>query len=426
MRPALSYEALRQVVIEQQEEIVRFKSLDLIGRDKIKEILDVMDSNWIKVVMGIRRCGKSILCHQALKDREYGYLNFDDERLIGLSALDLNKMLQYLLEVKPHVKLLFFDEIQNVDGWELFVNRLQRQGYNLVITGSNSKLLSKELATHLTGRYIRIELSPFSFSEFLRAKKFSWSSTSLYKTQDRALLYSFLDEYMYKGGFPDMVISGYNPYYLRELYDKIISRDITYRYRVKYSKTLKGIAIYCHANLSNLLTFQKLKNIFDISSVHTVKNYCQYLVDAYLVFFPNAFSYKYKEQIKQPRKIYTIDNGLSAAVSPKFTQDRGAALENLVFQELYRRGHEVAYYSAADYEIDFVIHNNKKVDSLIQVAFSMEDPTTRKREIKALINGAKDLRCKSLIIISWEEEATEEIDGLKIEIIPIWKWLLKT
>jgi predicted AAA+ superfamily ATPase len=227
MRPALSYEALRQVVIEQQEEVVHFLSLDLIERDKIKDILDVIDSNWIKIVMGIRRCGKSIMCHQALKDREYGYLNFDDERLIGLSALDLNKMLQYLLEIKPHIKLLFFDEIQNVDGWELFANRLQRQGYNLIITGSNSKLLSKELATHLTGRYIRIELSPFSFCEFLRAKKFSWSSTSLYKTQDRALLYSFLDEYMNKGGFPDMVLGGYNPFYLRELYDKIISRDIT-------------------------------------------------------------------------------------------------------------------------------------------------------------------------------------------------------
>jgi predicted AAA+ superfamily ATPase len=177
--------------------------------------------------------------------------------------------------------------------------------------------------------------------------------------------------------------------------------------------------------LSNLLTFHKLKNIFDISSVHTVKNYCQYLVDAYLVFFPNAFSYKYKEQIKQPRKIYTIDNGLSAAVSPKFNQDRGAALENLVFQELYRRGYELAYYPAPDYEIDFVTHKNKKVDSLIQVVFSMEDPTTRNREIKSLIKGSKDLRCKNLTIISWEEEATEEIDGSKIEIIPVWKWLLE-
>ncbi|MGD0665094.1 MAG: ATP-binding protein [Rhabdochlamydiaceae bacterium] len=424
MKQALSYEALRQVVVEQQEEIVHLRGLPLVERDKMKNLLDVLDSNWIKVVMGIRRCGKSILCHQALKDKDYGYLNFDDERLISLSAPDLNKMLQYLLEIKPNVKLLFFDEIQNVEGWELFVNRLQRQGYNLIITGSNSKLLSKELASHLTGRYIPIELSPFSFSEFLRAKKFSWSSTSLYKTQDRALLYAFLDEYLTKGGFPDMVLGGYNPVYLRELYDKIISRDITYRYRIKYSKTLKEIAIYANANLSSRLTFHKLKNIFEISSIHTVKNYCQYLTDAYLLFLLNAFSYKYKEQIKQPRKIYTIDNGLTSAISPKFTEDRGAALENLVFQELMRRAADTAYYGAPDCEIDFVILANRKVTSLIQVAFSMEDPTTRKREIKALIKAAGDLRCKSLSIITWEEEGIEEIDGYKIEIIPIWKWLL--
>ncbi|MES2274084.1 MAG: ATP-binding protein [Chlamydiota bacterium] len=424
MRPALSYEALRQVVIEQQEEIIRFKNLPWIERDKTREILDVIDKNWVKVIMGIRRCGKSVMGHQALKDKLYGYLNFDDERLIGVSAGDLNKMLQYLLEVIPEIKILFFDEIQNVDGWELFVSRLQRQGYNIIITGSNSKLLSKELATHLTGRYISIELSPFSFQEFLRAKNFQWTSTSLYKTQDRAILYSFLNEYMNKGGFPDMVLEGYNAFYLRELYDKIISRDITYRYRVKYSNTLKEIAIYSHANLGSRLTFHKIKNIFDIKSIHTVKNYFQYLTDAYLVFLLNSFSYKYKEQIKLPRKIYTIDNGLSSAVSPKFTQDRGAALENLVFQELYRRGSEFAYYSALDHEIDFVIHKNREVILLIQVAISLEDPATRKREVKALIQAAEQLHCKNLILITWEEEGIEEIGEFKIDLIPIWKWLL--
>ena len=425
MKQALSSEAIRQVVVEQQEEIVLLRTLPLVERDKMKELLGALDANWIKVVMGIRRCGKSILCHQALKDKEYGYLNFDDERLIGLSSMDLNKMLQYLLEIKPNVKILFFDEIQNVDGWELFVNRLQRQGYNLVITGSNSKLLSKELASHLTGRYIPIELSPFSFVEFLRARQFTWSLTSLHKTQDRAILYALLNEYLKEGGFPDMVLRGYNPVYLRELYDKIISRDITYRYRIKYSKTLKEIAVYSHANLSSRLTFHKLKNIFDINSIHTVKNYCQYLAEAYLLFLVNVFSYKFKEQVKQPRKIYTIDNGLTSAISPKFSQDRGAALENLVFQELHRRKTEISYYGASDGEIDFVILKNRKVTELLQVAFSMEDPSTRQREINSLIKGSKDLNCKKLTILTWEEEGTEKINGLQIEIVPIWKWLLQ-
>jgi hypothetical protein len=422
MRLALNHEALRQVVAEQQEEIVHFKTLPLIERDKMQEILNVMDKPWVKVITGIRRCGKSVMGHQALNNKLYGYINFDDERLIGLSAMDLNMMLQFLLEATPDAKILFFDEIQNVDGWELFVNRLQRQGYNIIITGSNSKLLSKELSTHLTGRHISIELSPFSFREFLRARNFQWTTASL---RDRALLYSLLEEYLHVGGFPEMVLGGYNALYLRELYDKIVSRDITYRYRVKYSNTLKEMAIYSHANLGSRLTFHKIKNIFDITSIHTVKNYFQYLMDAYLVFLVNAFSYKYKEQVRQPRKVYTIDNGLSASINPKFTQDRGAALENLVFQELHRRGVDFAYSTTADCEVDFVIHKNRQVSSLIQVALSLEDPSTRKRELKALLKTAEHLRCKNLILITWDEESSEDVDGFTIAVIPIWKWLLE-
>ena len=221
-----------------------------------------------------------------------------------------------------------------------------------------------------------------------------------------------------------MVLGGYNGFYLRELYDKIISRDITSRYGVKYTKTLKEMAIYSHANLGSRLSFHKIKNIFDINSIHTVKNYFQYLMDGYLVFLLNAFSFKYKEQVRLPRKVYTIDNGLSAAISPKFSEDKGAALENLVFQELTRRGTDFAYCSASSYEIDFVTHQNREISSLIQVCLSLEDPSTRKREIKALISGAKQLRCKELSILTWDEEVTEDVDGHKIDIIPIWKWLL--
>lgn len=424
MKSPLTPDSLRQVVFEQQDEILQLKNRPLVRRDKLKEITEVLDKNWIKVITGIRRCGKSILAHQALQNREYGYINFDDERLIGLSSQDLNKILQFLLEIKPGITTLFFDEIQNVEGWELFANRLQRQGYNLVITGSNSKLLSKELATHLTGRFISIELMPFSFSEYLQAKEFVWTATSLYKTQEKAKVYSFLREYLEWGGFPDMVLNGYHAPYLRELYDKIISRDITYRYRIKYSKTLKEMALYSHANLGNLLTFHKVKNTFDISSIHTVKNYYQYLMDAYLVFLMNSFSFKVKEQIRQPRKIYTIDNGLSAAISPKFTQDRGAALENLVFQELKRRGHEIAYYGTSEYEVDFILSSQRKVTTLMQVAYELSDLTTREREYKALIKAASHLHCKDLMIITWEEESTEKIDDYSITLIPIWKWLL--
>lgn len=273
MRRALTQEALRQVVMEQQKEIFSFQSSSYLERDLSKNFLEVLDRNWIKVIMGVRRSGKSIFAHQVLKGKEYGYINFDDERLVGLSALDLNDILQFLMEVNPKIKFLLFDEIQNIEGWELFANRLQRQGYNLIITGSNAKLLSKELATHLTGRYYAVELFPFSFSEYLLAKGFSWSATSLYVTQERALLFSFLQQYLSQGGFPEMVIGGYYPFYLQELYDKIVARDITYRYRIKYSSTLKELAVYSHAHLGNRCTFHKVKNIFSIPSLHTVKNY---------------------------------------------------------------------------------------------------------------------------------------------------------
>jgi uncharacterized protein len=424
MKPALSYDALRQVVIEQQEEAKDLQELPLLERDKLPELLSVLEKSWIKVIKGIRRCGKSMLGHLALKGKPYGYLNFDDERLIGLAAQDLNKMLQFLLEACPEAKYLFFDEIQNVEGWELFVNRLQRQQYNVIITGSNSKLLSKELATHLTGRYVAIELMPFSFHEFLRAKNFTWTASSLYQTKVRAALFALLEEYLQTGGFPEMVMGGYNASYMRELYDKIVSRDITSRYHIKYSHTLKELAVYSHANLGNRLTFHKIKNIFEISSIHTVKNYFQYLGDAYLLFLVNAFSYKYKEQIKQPRKIYTIDNGLSSAISPKFTQDRGAALENLVFQELHRREWQVGYYAADDCEVDFVVYKNREVESLIQVTVSLEDPEVKKRELKGLIKAAENLRCKQLLLITWDEEGIEEDGGRKVQVVPIWKWLL--
>lgn len=425
MDPILSYDELRQVLAEQREEVKYMRGLPLVAREKAEALAAVLEKRWIKVIMGVRRCGKSILVHLALREKKYIYVNFDDERLIGLRAVDLNKILQFSMELNPGTQILFFDEIQNVEGWELFVNRLQRQGYNVIITGSNSKLLSKELATHLTGRYISIELMPFSFAEFLRAKDFQWTESSLYKTQDRAALYSYLGEYLVYGGFPDMVVQGFNPSYLRELYDKIISRDITYRYYVKYSNTLKEIALYCHANLGNRLTFHKTKNAFDISSIHTVKNYFQYLVDAYLIFLLNNFSFKYKEQIKNPRKVYTIDNGFSSAISPKFTQDRGAALENLVFQELYRRQTKFSYFSSQEGEVDFVIHNHKRVDALIQVAYEMRGADVRRREIKALVKASHHLRCNTLMVLTWEEEGTEKVEGRTISVIPIWKWLLR-
>ena len=419
----LTKDEIRQVLAEQQDEVRSYDHSKFIERDQLSVAHRHLNKNWIKVITGIRRCGKSVLARQMLQNESFSYINFDDERLIGLQTKDLNSLLQYLLELNPDTKILFFDEIQNVDGWELFANRLQRQGYNLVITGSNSKLLSKELATHLTGRYIPIPLSPFSFREFLKSRKISVQTDDILKTDKRALLIKLLNEFASTGGFPEMVVTGFYPAYLRELYDKIISRDINQRYSIKYGKTLKELALYSFSNLSNRMTYNKVKNIFDINSVHTIKNYFQYLEDAYLLTLLKPFSYKVKEQVRNPRKIYTVDNGLSRAISPKFTSDQGAALENLVFQELTRRQLDCTYFLDSDFEVDFVIKSGQEVSELIQACYSLENLETKAREIKALVRASKHTKCKNLKIITWDEQGTDKIDGTIIQIEPIWKWL---
>lgn len=415
---------LQQVLLEQQEEVKGILKSASVKRDRYADAHPHVSKRWIKVIMGIRRSGKSSFAHQLLAGQEYGYVNFDDERLVGMKAHDFNLILQVLHENNLKTKTLLFDEIQNVQGWELFANRLHRQGYNLLITGSNSKLLSKELATHLTGRYTRLEIHPFSFREFLRSKDITWSVSDFSKTENRAALLKEFREYSTLGGFPEMVTDGFEGHYLRELYDKIVSRDIVDRYSIKYGKTLKELALYSFSNLGNRATFQKMKNILELNSVHTVKNYMQYLDDAYLVFLLKSFSFKIKEQIKQPRKIYTIDNGLSRAISPKFTADRGAALENTVFQELMRRSYDISYWPDGESEIDFAIKVDHELSELIQVCYSCEEPSTKQREIKALIRGSEQTGCRNLKILTFDEKYEEKIGKLKVQFVPVWQWLL--
>ncbi len=417
-------ESLKQVLLEQQSEIAALNHASLIQREGFAEARGQMERSWIKVIIGIRRCGKSIFGHQLLAGTPYAYVNFDDERLIQTQTEDLNLILQTLLEIKPGVKTLFFDEIQNVPGWELFANRLHRQKYNLLITGSNSKLLSKELATHLTGRHVSLSLTPFSFSEFLKVKNCLSKEEDFFKTEKKAEFSRLFDEYISFGGFPEMAVDGFDAHYLRDLYDKIITRDITDRYKIKYVKTLKELALYSFSNLGNRITYHKLKNTFELNSVHTVKNYMQYLEDAYLIRLVQNFSFKVKEQVRQPRKLYTLDNGMARSMSPKFTADRGAALENLVFQELNRRGGDLFFWSTPETEVDFVVKSGLNVSALIQVCESLADIDTRKREMKGLIKASEATGCTQLNILTRAESGEEKIGRLKIKIQPVWQWLL--
>ncbi|HIE41165.1 MAG TPA: ATP-binding protein [Candidatus Aenigmarchaeota archaeon] len=415
---------IKHILLEQKREIVEIFKDKIIEREIFPQVKETINSDLIKVIMGVRRCGKSVLAHQLLKDKTYGYINFDDERLIGVKTSNLNDFLEALKEIECNFRYLLLDEIQNIYGWELFVNRLKRSSCNIIVTGSNSKMLSRELATHLTGRHLNITLFPFSFREFLKYKDFSVKENDFYITEKKARIKSLLEEYLKWGGFPEVHKINAKGNYLRELFDKIITQDIILRYNIKYIKDLKEIALYSISNFGCPVTYHKVKNIFEMKSIHTIKNYFNYLEEAYLIFQLEPFSFKFKEQIKKPRKIYCIDTGLTNALLPKTTSDYGRLMENLVFLELKRRYRSMYYYSQSGYEVDFLLKESLKIKQLIQVCFSLTKEDTKKREIRALLKSSQKFNCNDLLIITWDQEGIEEIGSRKIKVLPLWKWLL--
>ncbi len=418
---------LKAVLIAQKKEIEGILKDNIIDREILESSKKYMDSNMIKVVTGIRRCGKSVFSMQLLKDENFAYVNFDDEKLSGISAEDLNDVLEILHEIYGDFKYLFLDEMQNIEKWELFVNRCRRQGYNIVLTGSNAKMLSKELAAHLTGRYIELELYPFSFREFLKYFGMKYSEEDFYLPEKIGEIKKRLGEYIETGGFPEVLKYGeIRARYLTDLYNAIIGKDIITRYNIRHSKTLKDMAAYLISNYGSFMSYNKLKNIFNIKSVHTIENYVSYIEESYLIFQLFSFSFKVKEQLISPKKIYAIDTGMINAVSSKTFDNKSRLIENIVFLELKRLGKETFYYkSKQQEEVDFVLKEGLKAKQLIQVCHSLDDENTKNREIKALLKASEELKCKNLLVITWDYEAEEEIKGRKIIYKPLWRWLLR-
>jgi len=420
---------LKQVIIDQKDEL-----RDLIKREKIidREFLNKykkhISADIIKVITGIRRCGKSVFSYQLLKDKDFAYINFDDERLVPLETKDLNDVLEIFYEVYGKFKYILLDEVQNIYGWELFVNRLKRQGFNLIVTGSNAKLLSKELATHLTGRHIALELFPFSLREFLNFHNVNIKS--LLSTKEIGLIKRRLDEYIKKGGFPETLKRNVVPEpYLKALYSTIINKDVVLRSKIRFIKTLKDISSYLITNHSCYMSFNKIKNIFSLKSTHTALNYVSFLEESYLFFFLKRLSYKQKESFIANRKVYCVDTGLINALSFKSSRDIGRLYENLVAIELLRKkaleGVDIYYWQDIyKHEVDFVIKKGLQVKQIIQACYNIEDYDTRKREIKALVKASKEFKCKNLIVITEDKEEEETIGNNKIKYIPLWKWLL--
>jgi len=415
---------MKDLFLSQKHEKERLLIGKYIDRTELKNASKAMDNTLIKVIVGPRRAGKSVFAIQLLREKSFAYLNFDDERLSEIK--DYDQIIKGINEVYCSTKYLLFDEIQNLKKWELFANRLQRQGYRLLLTVSNSQLLSKELATHLTGRYLQFTIFPFSFLEFLCAKNVDLKIKFAQTEVEQGTILNLLNEFLILGGYPEIVVKGIEPRdYLKFLFDSIILKDVVKRYNVRYSKTLYDLALFLVSNYSNEYTFTKLKNLVNINSVHTVQNYIRYLESAYLFFTVRRFSYKPKEQLKAPSKIYVYDTGLASVLRLTLSPDYERLMENVVAVELLRRAREIYYYKDKNgAEVDFVVKQGLKVTELIQVCYDATDNKIKKKEIKPLLKAKKDLSCENLVVITWDYENEESYNNTKIVYLPLWKWLL--
>ncbi|MFH1454454.1 MAG: ATP-binding protein [Armatimonadota bacterium] len=420
---------LKNVILQHKLEKEKLLANKYIKREKLSFAEKLIESDLIKVISGHRRSGKSVFSFLLLKDKNFAYVNFDDEKLIKTKNTD--DIIKGIFEVYADPKYIFFDEIQNLDGWEIFTNKLHRRGYNLILTGSSARLLSKEFATNLTGRHINIEIFPFSFSEFLLAQDYNIKEEELDIPETKGKLLNYFEAYLKNGGFPEVVVKKMEPeIYLQTLFDAVLLKDVVKRYKIRYPQKLYDLAVYLISNTSSEFSFTKLKNILDFRSTHTIQNYLSYLEESYLFFILNRFSFKAKEQIKSPKKIYIIDNGFIQAKAFQFSNNFGKLTENLTFigalAKGYRANKDIFYYKTNNgKEIDFVLKKGITIEKLIQVCYKIEDYNTAKREISALIEAGKELNCGNLEIITWDKEAQEMVNGKKIIFTPLWKWLLK-
>ncbi len=413
---------LRDVLLLQKRELERKLTEVYVEREtKIKEI----ESDVIKVIIGPRRAGKSFFAiHELGKIGSFGYVNFDDEKLVY--PKDYDEIISAVNSIYNSPQYLLLDEIQNLDKWELFVNRLQRQGYNLVITGSNSNLLSRELSTHLTGRHSQVSIFPFSFREMMRNEEKELTTT---ETKEK------LFNYLTYGGYPEPTIKKLDyDNYLSTLFDSVIYKDVVKRYRIRSVQGMDDLALYLISNTAKEFSHSTLAKMTKVRSVQTVEKYLKYLEESFLLFRLNRFSYKVKEQVTSNKKIYCIDNGLIHAKAFRSGSDTGRLYENAVAAELKRREAdgliEVFYWkNPQQEEVDFLIKKDREIKQLIQVCHDVGELETKKREERALLKAGKELKCKNLLIITGDYEAKEETEWYnikgKIRYIPLWKWLLQ-
>lgn len=418
---------IKSVIVDQKELMTgKLRGESIINREGIGRCSKYITSPNLLLISGLRRAGKSFFSHLLLKDNNYVFVNFDDERLIDLQTKDLNLVIECFFELYNEFKFIIFDEIQNINGWELFISRM-REKYSVIVTGSNANLLSHELATHLTGRFVNFTLFPLSFREFLEFKSYSFNESSLYSTKEKSSVSSLFSEYLQNGGIFEYYKFGNE--YLRSLFSSIITKDIVVRYGIKHPYALEELALLMVNYFTSKISVNNITNNLGVKSPHTTKEYIKYLEQSFLIFTINKFSYKLKEQLSSFKKVYALDNGLVSALTFNFSENRGKYLENAVAIELKRRSYlndcSVFYWDNYNVECDFVVKKGTKITDCYQVCWDL-NPKNRDRELSGLVTAAKEFQLKEGFLLTNSAEETSETDGIKIKTIPVWKWILTT
>lgn len=396
--------------------------------------------NKVITIIGPRRAGKTYFLFQIIgeltrKDYELEdiiYINFEDERILPMQAVDLQSILDAYFELYEGKRnpIIFLDEIQNIDGWEKFVRRLHDQGFRVFLTGSNSRLLGHEIATALRGRTLTYELFPFSFAEFLAAKGITPDRNLVYgKTRHRAR--QLFDEYFFSGGYPEIVFTTEKMTrnrILQDYFSAIFYRDLVERYRIKNTELLRQLLNALMVNISSLISFKKIEHDFRSRGMKlsgaTLSYFSRYIQDIFFGFFVEMYSGSVRKRQVNPKKFYLTDQGMHNYLTLNFSGNRGRVLENLVFLELRRKGNSIWYYrTKGGYEVDFLLQDNGE-SRLIQVCYDLSNVNTFSREKNALILAMKELRAETGLILTLDEKRVEEGDNYSLHIVPVWEWLL--
>lgn len=409
---------MKNIILNQRAERDELMARHYQQRDTKYNTDELLANPLIKLITGPRRVGKSVFALLMLQGKNFAYLNFDDNLL--LENWDEDLVMAMLDDVYPGYDYLLLDEVQNLPDWDLWINKLYRRGKNLIITGSNAKMLSSEMATALTGRYLQIEMLPFSLDETMRWKKVNPDSDG---QSVKALALS--DDYMRNGGYPETILSrSITKSYLSTLFDSILLKDVARRHKVRNTTDLYNLATYLLSNFCNPVSANDLTSELGMSSVTTTRKFCDYLAEPYLFYYLPRFNNKLKLMKKAPNKVYVVDNGFVQSTVFNLSENLGRLLENQVFVELLRRGYisgqTLFYYrSHNDKEIDFVTRKGHKVEQLIQVCYDMASEKTRKRELDALVEAAEELHCDNLLVITNSEHEEIKINGSEVKIITI-------